>query len=108
MGHCGANAEVGPAGAVRTTRSRADGPGAHAGRYALGGIELILLAYAATLGPLLGGACRFSPSCSEYARQAIARHGWRGLWLALRRLLRCHPLGGYGWDPVPESDEVGR
>jgi len=108
MGHCGATAEDGSAGPVRAARSRADGLGARASRSALGGIELILLAYAGTLGPLLGGACRFSPSCSEYARQAIACHGWRGLWLAARRLLRCHPLGGYGWDPVPESDEVGR
>jgi putative membrane protein insertion efficiency factor len=48
------------------------------------------------------GACRHFPSCSEYAREAIARHGaWRGTWLALRRLGRCHPLGTAGVDPVP-------
>jgi hypothetical protein len=53
---------------------------------------------------LLGPACRFEPSCSEYARQAIDCHGTgHGSLLALRRLLRCHPLGGSGFDPVPEG-----
>jgi len=48
------------------------------------------------------GACRFSPSCSTYAHEAISRHGaWRGSFLALRRLMRCHPLGSSGYDPVP-------
>jgi putative membrane protein insertion efficiency factor len=47
--------------------------------------------------------CRFTPSCSMYAREAIEAHGaGRGSWLSLRRLLRCHPFGGHGWDPVPE------
>jgi len=51
-------------------------------------------------GPL--GRCRFSPSCSDYAIEALQRHGaWRGSRLALRRLLRCQPWGGCGWDPVP-------
>ena len=55
------------------------------------------------ISPLLPRACRFAPSCSEYAAEAIALHGAaRGGWLALRRLLRCHPWGGEGFDPVPQ------
>ena len=51
-------------------------------------------------GPL--GHCRFTPSCSVYALEAVKRHGaWRGGWLALRRIGRCHPWGGCGLDPVP-------
>jgi putative membrane protein insertion efficiency factor len=46
--------------------------------------------------------CRFNPSCSSYALEAVARHGvWRGVWLAARRVARCHPFGGQGYDPVP-------
>jgi uncharacterized protein len=58
--------------------------------------------YQWTLSPLLGFNCRFAPSCSAYAIEAIATHGAvRGVWLALRRILRCHPWGGSGYDPVP-------
>lgn len=47
--------------------------------------------------------CRFEPTCSAYAAMALAEHGAaRGSWLAVRRLARCHPFGGHGWDPVPE------
>ena len=50
------------------------------------------------------GACRYTPSCSEYAREAIRRHGaLAGSWLALKRIGRCHPWGGCGDDPVPEA-----
>ncbi len=61
-------------------------------------------AYQLLLSPVLPPSCRFLPSCSEYAAEAIARHGafW-GLALALWRLLRCNPWGGSGYDPVPES-----
>ena len=62
-------------------------------------------AYRLTLGPLLGPACRFEPSCSAYALEALERHGARrGAWLALRRLLRCHPFHAAGFDPVPSGD----
>ena len=59
-------------------------------------------AYQVALAPVLGPACRFEPSCSRYAAEAIERHGaLRGSWLAMRRLGRCHPFGGCGLDPVP-------
>jgi putative membrane protein insertion efficiency factor len=49
----------------------------------------------------LGPACRFEPSCSSYAREAIVEFGvWRGGWMALRRVVRCRPAGGWGYDPV--------
>jgi len=59
-------------------------------------------AYQLFVSPLLLPSCRFLPSCSAYAAEAIERHGaWRGCILALRRLARCHPWGGSGYDPVP-------
>ena len=61
-----------------------------------------IAAYQRLAPPSIRGACRHLPSCSEYAREAIARHGsLRGTWLAMRRLGRCHPLGTAGVDPVP-------
>ena len=63
---------------------------------------ILIRAYQVVLSPFLGGACRFVPSCSAYAIEAIAVHGARrGSVLALRRLSRCHPLGRAGFDPVP-------
>jgi putative membrane protein insertion efficiency factor len=58
--------------------------------------------YQLVLSPHLGRACRFEPSCSAYAAEAIARRGViRGSWLAAVRIGRCHPWGGFGYDPVP-------
>ncbi len=58
--------------------------------------------YQRGLSPLLPRACRFAPTCSEYARLALLEHGvGRGTWLALCRLLRCHPFHPGGWDPPP-------
>jgi len=58
--------------------------------------------YQLTLSSLAVGGCRYAPSCSQYAIDALERHGaLRGAWLALRRIARCHPWGGAGYDPVP-------
>ncbi|MCL2737729.1 MAG: membrane protein insertion efficiency factor YidD [Alphaproteobacteria bacterium] len=59
--------------------------------------------YQMAISPFIGGraACRFVPTCSEYAKQAIEKHGClRGAWLAVRRISRCRPGGGFGYDPV--------
>jgi uncharacterized protein len=65
------------------------------------GIWLVRL-YQRLLSPLKPPTCRFVPSCSEYAIEALQRHGAiSGGWLATRRICRCHPWGGYGYDPVP-------
>jgi len=64
----------------------------------------VIRAYQLLLSPVLPGSCRFYPSCSEYAREAIARHGpLAGGFLALKRIGRCHPWGGSGIDPVPDT-----
>ncbi|MGH9255638.1 MAG: membrane protein insertion efficiency factor YidD [Vicinamibacterales bacterium] len=61
-------------------------------------------AYKILISPLFTGCCRFYPSCADYASEAVARHGaFRGLWLGGRRLLKCHPLGSHGVDPVPPA-----
>lgn len=62
----------------------------------------MIRAYQLFVAPVLPPSCRFYPSCSHYAAEAVERHGaWRGSLLAARRLLRCHPWGGFGYDPVP-------
>ena len=63
-------------------------------------IHLVLL-YRATLGRLLGGQCRYQPTCSQYAIDAVQKYGpWRGGWRAFKRICRCHPWGGRGYDPA--------
>lgn len=59
--------------------------------------------YRYVVSPLIGPRCRFAPTCSEYAVVAIQRHGvFRGTWLGFRRICRCGPMGGSGYDPVPD------
>ena len=63
-------------------------------------IQLVLL-YRVTLGRLLGGQCRYVPTCSQYAMDAIDKYGAaRGTWKAIKRICRCHPFGGKGYDPA--------
>ena len=78
--------------------TRALSPGSVVRAALLGLIRL----YQLTLSPWLGNPCRYEPTCSRYAAEAIERHGAvRGVWLAAKRLGRCHPWGGSGYDPVP-------
>ncbi len=61
--------------------------------------------YQLGISPVLPGACRYSPTCSQYALEALGRHGaLRGGWLAVKRIGRCHPWGGFGYDPVPDLE----
>jgi putative membrane protein insertion efficiency factor len=72
-------------------------------------LQATIRAYQLLVSPLLPPSCRFFPSCSEYAAEAVQRHGaLRGVGLALRRLARCHPWGGSGYDPVPEPGALNR
>jgi putative membrane protein insertion efficiency factor len=65
--------------------------------------------YQLVLSPVLPPSCRYLPSCSDYAIEALASHGTlAGLWLALRRIASCHPWGGSGYDPVPPAPPVER
>ena len=58
--------------------------------------------YQMCISPMFPAACRFTPTCSQYAAEALMKHGpLRGGWLALKRICRCHPWGGKGYDPVP-------
>ena len=76
--------------------------------FARGAAVILFDIYRAVLSPLLtalfGPACRFEPTCSAYAREAIHRHGIvAGAWMAMGRLARCRPFGGWGHDPVPQG-----
>lgn len=71
-------------------------------------VRLMIRTYQMTLSPLLawlvgpGNGCRFEPTCSQYFLEAVETKGvWRGSWLGLKRIARCQPWGGKGWDPVP-------
>ena len=63
--------------------------------------------YRYILSPLVGPGCRFAPTCSEYALEAIDKNGaWKGFWLMVSRIARCHPWGTDGYDPVPDLSRV--
>src|SRR5690348_1320154 len=121
MGHCNSSAQLGSHGGFCADDARADetasasSPGVRrerqrdrissAAKSAAAWILLLLVRfYIAFLSPFLGGACKFHPSCSNYAHEAIRLHGAkRGLALAGKRLLRCRPFTKGGFDPVPEN-----
>ncbi|MDX1974087.1 MAG: membrane protein insertion efficiency factor YidD [Rickettsiales bacterium] len=64
-------------------------------------LRAVVRLYQLCISPMLGCNCRFIPSCSEYAHQAITQHGsCKGGWMTLKRIMRCHPFGGEGYDPV--------
>ena len=66
----------------------------------------LLRGYKWAVSPMLPTACRYVPTCSDYAMEAVDRYGaLRGSWMALRRVLRCHPLAGSGYDPVPVNKQ---
>ncbi len=66
---------------------------------------LLIKFYQKIISPLLPHSCRFQPTCSQYMIEAIENHGIvKGVWLGTRRLLRCHPWGGSGYDPIPPKD----
>jgi putative membrane protein insertion efficiency factor len=72
-------------------------------------IQFALRGYKRWISPMLPNACRFVPTCSEYAMEAVQRHGaLRGSWLAACRLLRCHPFAHAGYDPVPPESHSSR
>ena len=69
-------------------------------------VRFALRAYKLTVSPLIGRQCRYLPTCSEYAAEALLTHGpGKGGWLAARRFCRCNPWGGWGYDPVPSRPE---
>jgi putative membrane protein insertion efficiency factor len=62
----------------------------------------LIRVYQKLISPLIGPQCRFTPTCSQYGVEALKKHGlFKGSWLTIRRILRCHPWGGQGHDPVP-------
>jgi putative membrane protein insertion efficiency factor len=72
-------------------------------------LTVVITGYRRFISPLLGPHCRFAPSCSAYALEAIREHGaLRGSWLAARRIARCHPFNPGGFDPVPPADRRRR
>ncbi|OFW38367.1 MAG: membrane protein insertion efficiency factor YidD [Acidobacteria bacterium RIFCSPLOWO2_12_FULL_67_14b] len=80
----------------------------NSGTYSAGTVDRIALAlirvYKIVLSPLFAGSCRYTPGCADYMSESIARFGFlHGGWLGTKRLCRCHPFGGHGFDPVPHQ-----
>lgn len=99
-GHSASKCEFPVAGEIRVGRVRGIGRGV---------IVLVIRAYQALARPFLVGSCKFLPTCSEYAIEAVRAHGVvRGGWLAMKRLGKCHPFGPGGPDPVPTSTSSSR
>lgn len=74
----------------------------HVGRILVGLFILPIRFYQRFISPLTPPSCRYTPTCSQYAVEALQKYGLvKGLWLAVKRILRCHPWGGHGYDPVP-------
>lgn len=85
-----------------TAKSPRAGAWATVRRIAAWPLILLVRFYQVCLSPLKTPSCRFTPTCSQYALEALRKYGpFKGGWLALRRILRCHPFGGSGYDPVP-------
>jgi uncharacterized protein len=117
MGHCDSSAQFGSNGEILGAGSRVADAAAKGGEgrpvgaaaqsaKSVGAWALLFLLrlYMMLLAPFVGGACKFDPSCSNYAYEAVARHGARrGSALAIKRLLRCRPFTQGGFDPVPEE-----
>lgn len=63
---------------------------------------ILIKFYQWVISPVIGPKCRYTPTCSHYTAEALKKHGvFKGLWLAVKRISRCHPWGGHGYDPVP-------
>ena len=68
---------------------------------------LLIRIYQKAISPLFPGSCRYTPTCSQYSVEAIKNHGTlKGLYLGLKRIIKCNPWGGYGYDPVPEKEKT--